>query len=250
MLVAVAVTTLLLTGCAPSAAFDQHLESPMHSPNTSGTAPETAPNAAEMSEVDRAAATLELQDAVDAGDLDAVSAAIARGADLEVRDRDGRTPLVAATKAQRTAIAVRLLGAGADPNAQDDMQDSAFLYAGAEGLNEILQATLDHGADVTSTNRFGGTALIPASEHAHVSTVGILIAAGVPLDHVNNLGWTALHEAIVLGNGGADHVRVVRALLEAGADPTLPDGNGVAPRDLAIAHGYGDLVTELDRALR
>ena len=205
------------------------------------------PSPEAVSEVERAAATLALQDAVDASDLDGVSAAIARGADLEVRTSDGRTPLVVATKAHRTAIALRLLEAGADPDAQDDMQDSAFLYAGAAGLNEILAATLAHGANVSSTNRYGGTALIPASEHAHVRTVEMLIAAGVPLDHVNRLAWTALHEAIVLGTGGPDHVRVVRALLEAGADPDLADGNGVAPRALAEAYGHIDIVAEFDR---
>ena len=244
-LVVCAVAFPLLSGCTRSTVADPSLERAVSSP-----APNDAPNDAERSEVDRAAATLALQDAVEAGDLDGASAAIARGADLEVRDGDGRTPLVVATKSRQTAIALRLLEAGADPNAQDDMRDSAFLYSGAEGLDQILTATLEHGADVASTNRFGGTALIPASEHAHVSTVEILIAAGVPLDHVNNLGWTALHEAIVLGTGSADHVRVVRALLDAGADPTLPDGNGVAPRDLAISHGYANIVAEFDRADR
>jgi uncharacterized protein len=114
-------------------------------------------------------ATVRLQRAVATGDLVAVQRAIADGADLERRDRDGRTPLVAATKADRVQVARALLDAGADPDAKDDLQDSAFLYAGAEGLDEILALTLQHGADVRSTNRFGGTALIPASEHAHVA---------------------------------------------------------------------------------
>lgn len=209
---------------------------------------EEALTAEERGEVDRAAATLALQDAVAAGDLAAVDDALVRGADTEVRGEGGRTPLVAATKAQQTAIALRLLESGADPNAKDDIEDSAFLYAGAEGLDEILTATLAHGADVASTNRFGGTALIPASEHGHVRTVGLLIEAGVPLDHVNDLGWTALHEAIVLGSGGDAHVQVVRALLAAGANPELPDGDGVAPRDLAAARGHWGIVAEIDRA--
>ncbi len=33
-----------------------------------------------------------------------------------------------------------------------------------------------------------------------------LIDAGAPLDHINNLGWTALVEAVVLGDGGPDHI--------------------------------------------
>ena len=73
-----------------------------------------------------------------------------------------------------------------------------------------------------STNRFGGTALIPASEHGHTETVRILINAGVPLDHVNDLGWTAMLEAIVLNDGSADQVDVVRQLIGAGADTSHP----------------------------
>lgn len=193
-------------------------------------------------------ATDRLWRAVDAGDPAAVERALEDGADLERRGAEGRTPLVAATKGNRVRIARLLLDAGADPNAKDDLQDSAFLYAGAEGLDEILRLTLEHGADVRSTNRYGGTALIPASEHAHVETVRILLRAGVPVNHVNNLDWTALHEAIVLGNGSEDHVTVVRLLLRNGADPSIRDGDGVLPRDLAANRGYQAIVDEIDAA--
>ena len=59
-----------------------------------------------------------------------------------------------------------------------------------------------------------------------VSTVKILIDAGVPVNHINNLQWTALHEAIVLGTGSPDHVETVRLLIEGGADVTIADGSG------------------------
>jgi uncharacterized protein len=75
----------------------------------------------------------------------------------------------------------------------------------------------------------------------------LLVAAGVPIDHVNDLGWTALHEAIVLGNGDRDHVTVVRLLLEAGANATIPDRSGTLPRQLAVEAGHGAIVAELDR---
>jgi hypothetical protein len=133
---------------------------------------------------------------------------------------------VAAVKANDQALAAELIRSGADVNAKDAIQDSAFLYAGAEGFNEILLLTLENDADVASTNRFGGTALIPASEHGHVETVRILIAAGVPVNHVNHLGWTAMQEAILLNNGGPRQQEVVRQLLAAGADPDIRDPQG------------------------
>jgi len=63
--------------------------------------------------------------------------------------------------------------------------------------------------------------------------VRLLIAAKAPLDHVNNLKWTALMETIVLGNGGERHTEILRALVNAGADVNIPDGSGSTPLKLA-----------------
>ncbi|MFE1595492.1 ankyrin repeat domain-containing protein [Nocardia sp. NPDC058705] len=167
-----------------------------------------------------------LYDAAVANDTARVRDLIARGADLETRGEGGRTPLVAATKNAANEAAVALIEAGADVNAKDDIQDSAYLYAGAEGLDQILEATLRHGADLRSVNRYGGTALIPASEHAHVSTVRMLIAAGVDVNHVNTPQWTALQEAVVYGDGSQPYQETVTALLAAGADPQIRDAQG------------------------
>lgn len=194
-------------------------------------------------------ATAALWAAIEAEDADAAIRAIGDGAELEDRSGDNdATPLIQATKKNLPLIVRVLIDAGADVNAKDSMQDSAFLYAGAEGLDGILKITVDAGADVTSTNRYGGTALIPASEHGHVSTVRILIAAGVPVDHVNNLGWTAMHEAIILNDGGPDQVETVRLLLEAGADPDITENDGRTSRQLAVEHGYDEIVAVIDAA--
>jgi hypothetical protein len=82
----------------------------------------------------------------------------------------------------------------------------------------------------------------------HDGVVRQLIAAGAPLDHVNNLHWTALIEAIVLGNGGPRHQQVVRALLTAGANTRLTDREGNTPLALAKARGYAAMVSLLEKA--
>lgn len=181
-------------------------------------------------------------------DSAAVRRLLSAGAELESVGAHGRTPLVAATKANAVDAAKALIEAGANVNAQDDLQDSAFLYAGAEGLDEILVLAIAHGADVRSTNRYGGTALIPACEHGHVSTLRILLNAGVPVDHVNNLGWTGLLEAVILGSGGTDHQEVVRLLIAAGANVNLADFNGATPLAHAQANGQGAVVQLLKAA--
>ncbi|WP_314193522.1 ankyrin repeat domain-containing protein [uncultured Arthrobacter sp.] len=149
--------------------------------------------------------------------------------------------LVLAAKANDAALVARLIREGGNVNAKDSIQDSAFLYAGAEGFNEVLRLTLANGADVRSTNRFGGTALIPASEHGHVETVRILIAAGVPVNHVNKLGWTAMQEAILLNNGGPRQQDVVRQLLDAGADPNIRDQEGRTALENAERLGFAEI---------
>ena len=149
--------------------------------------------------------------------------------------------LIAAAKANNAPLVAALIRRGGNVNAKDAIQDSAFLYAGAEGLNEVLRLTLAAGADVSSINRYGGTALIPASEHGHVETVQILIAAGVPVNHVNNLGWTAMQEAILLNNGGPRQLEVVRLLLDAGADPDIRDPEGRTALQNADRLGFAEI---------
>ena len=149
--------------------------------------------------------------------------------------------LITAAKANNVPLVAELIGRGGNVNAKDSIQDSAFLYAGAEGFNEVLQLTLAAGADVASINRYGGTALIPASEHGHVDTVRILIAAGVPVNHVNNLGWTAMQEAILLNNGGPRQQDVVRQLLDAGADPDIRDPEGRTALQNAERLGFAEI---------
>jgi ankyrin repeat protein len=68
------------------------------------------------------------------------------------------------------------------------------------------------------------------------------IAAGAPLDHVNNLGWTALIEAVILGDGGRRHTACVKSLLAAGASKSIADRNGVTPLQHAERRGYRAMV--------
>ena len=93
-----------------------------------------------------------------------------------------------------------------------------------------------------------GTALIPAAERGHVETVRRLIAAGVDVNHVNRLHWTALLEAVMLGDGGPRHQHVVELLLAAGADPALADGDGVTALAQARRRGYTEIAAILQRA--
>jgi hypothetical protein len=184
-----------------------------------------------------ASAGMPLIDAAARGDVSALRRALDAGAALEARDASGRTALLAATQGGHTAAALLLIERGADVNAQDSIRDSAFLLAGARGHVEILLAAHPK-ADPTVLNRYGGTALIPACHYGHVEAVRFLVqykgANKVPIDHVNRLGWTALLEAVILGDGGPRHAEIVRLLIEQGASVNKADREGVTPLAHAV----------------
>jgi ankyrin repeat protein len=188
-----------------------------------------------------------LIEAAAVGDTDRVLELLEGGAPVDQRDGHGRTALLIATRADHAAVARHLIGAGADVNAKDRMQDTPFLYAGAEGRNAILSLILATGrAKLDDTNRYGGVALIPAAHHGHPETVRMLISAGVDVDHVNDLGWTALLEAVILGDGGPVYQEIVGLLIEAGAKP-IADRDGRTPLDHALQRGQSEIAAMLKR---
>ena len=172
------------------------------------------------------------------GDPDRVALALRAGADIEARDAHERTPLLLAATNDRVAVARLLVALGADPDALDDRHDTPWLVTGVTGSVAMLEALLPADPDLTIRNRFGGTSLIPASERGHVDYVQRVLQTDIDVNHVNFLGWTALLEAVILGDGGPDHQQIVRLLLDAGADPTIADKDGVTALQHAQARGH------------
>lgn len=190
-----------------------------------------------------AAAYAGLHAAAFRGDADEVRRLLAAGADANSRDAHSRTPLHVAAHRGHWDVAQALIAGGADPNAKDARRYDIITIAAVRDDVVFLQRAIAHGADAKAiTSPYDGTALIAAAHLGHDGVVAALIAAGAPLDHVNNLGWTALIEAIVLGQGGPRHVRCVKLLVEAGADPNIADRQGETPLALARARGFGAMV--------
>ena len=121
---------------------------------------------------------------------------------------------------------------------------------GRDGRLEILKLTLAAGADLKSTNRYGGTALIPACHHGHVEVVHELLKTSIAVDHVNKLGWTALLETVILGDGSPRYREIARLLLEHGASPAIADREGVTPLAHAQRRGHRDMLALLQAAAR
>lgn len=236
----------LLGACAPGAARPDSTQPP-----DDAAAPSARPSPSASSPTEERSPTMESGSTPSSGTgtpavLDERVRAAARSRLTKAqRDRLDQN-LIRAAKRNDPAEVKRLIDQGGDVNVKDAIQDSAFLYAGAEGFNEVLRFTVAAGADVRSVNRFGGTALIPACEHGHVETIRILIAAGVPVNHVNRLGWTGMQEAILLNTGGPRQQEAVRLLLAAGADPGIRDPQGRTALDNARRMGFTEIVKMLE----
>ena len=198
---------------------------------------QTAPSAAEIAAYDG------LHAAAQSGDVSTIRALLAKGADPDARDPAGRTPAHVAAFASHDAALRALAAAGADMNALEDGRYDVLTIAAVADDPEMVSLALELGnrPDLI-TSVYDGTALIAAAHLGHHDVVRRLIAGGAPLDHVNNLGWTALIEAVILGDGGPDHVQTVRYLVEAGADVTIPDRDGVTPLQHAKSRQYQKMV--------
>ncbi len=183
------------------------------------------------------------------GDLVVIQRLAANKAALEARDSAGRTPLHVATFARQHKAVQALLRAGADHAAFEHGRYDAVTIAAVADDEEALRVLLAGGASAKlTTSRYDGTALIAAAHLGYDGVVRQLIKAGAPLDHVNNLHWTAVIEAIVLGDGGARHQATLKALLDAGASTQLSDRSGATPLQLARARGYSAMVQMLQAA--
>jgi ankyrin repeat protein len=183
------------------------------------------------------------------GDVADIEKRVASGENKEATDGRHRTPLHVAVYQKKHDAARALIRLGADPNKLEiDRYDIITIAAVADDV-PMLRIALEGGGNPKAiTSRYDGTALIAAAHLGHVDVVRTLIAARAPLDHVNNLQWTAVIESIVLGDGGRNHAETLRALVEAGANINIPDGRGSTPLRLARDRGYREMVAILEKA--
>lgn len=182
------------------------------------------------------------------GEADLVALALRAGADLEARDDRGRTALLLAVTEDHVHVADLLVAMGASADTLDERHDTPWLVTGVTGSVDMVEALLPANPDLTIKNRYGGISIIPASERGHVDYVRRVVQLDLDVNHVNDLGWTALLEAVILGDGSERYVEIVETLLGAGADPAIADKNGVTALAHAKAKGYTSLVRVLQAA--
>lgn len=177
------------------------------------------------------------------GNIAEINRLLAAGVDPNTRDRAQRTPAHIAAFASHDEAVAALAAGGADMNALENRVYDVLTIAAVADDPALVKLAIELGNDPTLiTSVYDGTALIAAAHLGHHEVVRHLVDGGAPLDHVNNLVWTALMEAVVLGDGGPNHIKTVQILVEAGADKSIPDRDGVTPLQHAMSRGYTDMV--------
>ena len=183
-----------------------------------------------------------------AGDLDGVRAALAEGADKNAQDREEASAILHAARGGHLDVVRALIAEGVDIDAQDQTCSNPFLFGCINDDLELVRTMAEAGADLKRLTRMGGNGLTPSAEKGHVEVVRYLLEnTRINVNLTNNLGWTALIETIILGDGGPVRQQIVELLLAHGAKPGMPDPWGTSPADLARERGFDDIVAILER---
>ncbi len=229
------VTARWLTRILPALALALILAAP-----ASAQVPPSADEIARYVGLHRAAAS---------GAADSIPGLLSSGLDPDARDGNGRTAFHVAAFLKQHAAMQALAAGKVAVNALDNQRYDAVTIAAVADDPETMSLAIQLGNSAANTTSiYDGTALIAAAHLGHDEVVRRLIAAGAPLDHVNNLGWTALIEAVILGNGGPRHQACVAALLAAKANPSIPDRSGLTPLALAKGRGYAEMARMIEAA--
>lgn len=215
----------LLSGCAPE---------PPRTPPTAEAADSTNPGQAAR----------EADSATDPGAApDTQEEPANPGLSQEALDEQLRS----AAWANDVDAASRLIRWGANSNAKDSIQQSPYLVATSEGRVELLELTLAHGADLGDLDSWNGTGLIRAAERGHWEVSGTLIQHGVAVDHVNRLGYQAIHEAVILGRDDPSYHLTLLVLVAGGASLVTPSVNeGMTPIQMAYHRGFTGQIAVLE----
>ncbi|MGB0894580.1 MAG: ankyrin repeat domain-containing protein [Parashewanella sp.] len=189
--------------------------------------------------------------AIDKNDASLVTQTLRDKVDINAVNQNGDSPLLAAARIGNLKVMDTLLKYGANINQLDPKKRDILNIAISNRNPELARWALDNNIDPTMvTSIYQGSALIYACHQGQVEIVDMLIKAGAPLNRVNNIGWTALLETTVLGDGSKKYQDITRLLVKAGADISIKDRKGKTPLDHANARDHKEIVKILQNKIK
>jgi len=159
-----------------------------------------------------------------------------KGADVNLQDKNGCTPLSIAAINGKVSTVKLLLESGADPNIPCNHGPNPLIMACSRGYEIIVRLLVEKGADVNKIDQQGLSALSYAVEAGHAGIVNTLIEHGAEIEVMNSLGETPLIRAARNGS-----VEVVKLLLDRGADVQAIDQGRMSALMQAIDRGYPEI---------
>jgi len=183
-----------------------------------------------------------LRSAAIKGEISELNETVLSGANVEARDKGGRTVLFAAARAGSFESVKELIDVGANLNAKDN-DGKTPLMAGIRKF-KIVRILVKKGADVNAENLNGGTALMAAARIGNADTMKFLIANGAKVDAKNRKGMTALMVAAFAGSYDS-----VNALIGLGADVNAVNNEGQTASMWAAANGHTRVMNLLKDAV-
>ena len=140
---------------------------------------------------------------------------IDHGADVNARNVKNQTALILASLKGSEDVINVLLNAEADANIVDDNGDTCLLAAAFTGCSkETLQKIIDHGADVNAANVMNQSAFMLAAKKGNLDAVNVLLNSGADLNIADVEGNTCLHHAVT----GECSKKTLQALVDKGAN--------------------------------
>jgi ankyrin repeat protein len=198
------------------------------------------------------AATGDLHFAVRDKNVELTRTLVAKGADVNAKDSQSRTPLIWAARLGLKDIVDVLLAAGARIDVTDSTGLSALAWAASEGHKEVVETLLVNGANMGVLDNGGLTPLHQAAFGGRTEVVRILMSHGAYVDVgvENESGRTPLRLAVNNFWYGKGNRQVIEVLLDGGANASIRDKDGRSSIDeaerLAVAgHMSADLVVML-----
>jgi ankyrin repeat protein/tRNA A-37 threonylcarbamoyl transferase component Bud32 len=179
----------------------------------------------------------EFFNAVKSKDLDTVKKALAQGLSVNVRNKDGYTPLHRAAWEGLTAMVELLISLGADVNAKDNDGFMPLYHTAYKGHTATAELLILRGADVNEKDNKGLTPLHHTAYRGHTATAELLISKGADVNAKGNDGFTPLHLAAWEG-----HATTTKLLISKGADVNAKDNNGRTPLQCADREGHTAVV--------
>ena len=139
------------------------------------------------------------------------------------------TSLVAALCGKHFEVAELLCRNGADVDVRDYRGDTPLRQASMAGVLDIVRWLLNHEADVNAQGYNGYTPLHSAASTGELQAFQMLIEQNADIHIQNDFGMTPLHDAAATNEFHRDHIHIMQVLLDHSADPNARDNNNSTP---------------------